>query len=106
MLRDRIRHKPLLDKVVSAEEAAAFIKDGMTVGMSGFTRAGEAKAVPMALAERAKTYPLKITLMTGASLGNDLDKTLAEAHVLARRIPFQSDPALRKALKVNQRINW
>ena len=102
MLRDRIRHKPLLDKVVSAEEAAAFIKDGMTVGMSGFTRAGEAKAVPMALAERARKDPLKITLMTGASLGNDLDKTLAEAHVLARRIPFQSDPALRKAINAGE----
>ncbi len=102
MLRDRIRFKPLLDKLVSAEEAAAYIKDGMTVGMSGFTRAGEAKAVPMALAERAKKHPLKITLMTGASLGNDLDKTLAEAHVLARRIPFQSDPGLRKAINAGE----
>ncbi|GEO83590.1 MULTISPECIES: acetyl-CoA hydrolase/transferase family protein [Alphaproteobacteria] len=102
MLRDRIRFKPLLDKLVSAEEAASFIKDGMTVGMSGFTRAGEAKAVPLALAERAKTDPLKITLMTGASLGNDLDKTLAEAHVLARRLPFQSDPGLRKAINAGE----
>ncbi len=102
MLRDRIRFKPLLDKLVSAEEAAALIKDGMTVGMSGFTRAGEAKAVPLALAERAKKHPLKITLMTGASLGNDLDKTLAEAHVLARRIPFQSDPGLRKAINAGE----
>jgi succinyl-CoA:acetate CoA-transferase len=102
MLRDRIRFKPLLDKLVSAEEAAAYIQDGMTVGMSGFTRAGEAKAVPLALAERAKTHPLKITLMTGASLGNDLDKTLAEAHVLARRIPFQSDPGLRKAINAGE----
>ncbi|MBW8319600.1 MAG: acetyl-CoA hydrolase/transferase family protein [Arenimonas sp.] len=102
MLRDRIRFKPLLDKLVSAEEAAAYIKDGMTVGMSGFTRAGEAKAVPMALAERARTHPLKITLMTGASLGNDLDKTLAEAHVTARRIPFQSDPGLRKAINAGE----
>ena len=32
MLRDRIRFKPLLDKLVSAEEAAAYIQDGMTVG--------------------------------------------------------------------------
>ncbi|WP_113446938.1 acetyl-CoA hydrolase/transferase family protein [Rhizobium cremeum] len=102
MLRDRIRYKPLLDRVVSAEQAASFIKDGMTVGMSGFTRAGEAKAVPLALAERAKKDPLKITLMTGASLGNDLDKTLAEAHVLARRIPFQSDPGLRKAINAGE----
>ncbi len=100
MLHDRIRHPALHSKVMSAAEAASFIKNGMTLGMSGFTRAGEAKAVPMALAERAKSEPLKITLFTGASLGNDLDKTLAEAGVLARRLPFQSDPALRKA--VNQ----
>ncbi|MCM2472644.1 acetyl-CoA hydrolase/transferase family protein [Rhizobium sp. CG5] len=102
MLRDRIRYRPLMDKLASAEEAAAYIKDGMTVGMSGFTRAGEAKAVPMALAERARKDPLKITLLTGASLGNDLDKTLAEAHVLARRMPFQSDPGLRKAINAGE----
>lgn len=98
MYRDRIRQASLWGKVVSAEEAALHIRDGMTVGMSGFTRAGEAKAVPMALAARAKREPLKITLITGASLGNDLDKQLTEAHVLSRRIPFQSDPGLRKAI--------
>ncbi len=92
MLRDRIRCRPLVDRIITADEAAAMIHDGMTVGMSGFTRSGEAKAVPLALAERARRHPLKITLMTGASLGNDIDKILAEAHVLARRLPFQSDP--------------
>ena len=101
-LETRIRNAALRDRVVSAEEAARLIRDGMVVGMSGFTRAGEAKAVPMALAERAKTEPLKITLMTGASLGNDLDKTLAEAHVLSRRIPFMSDPALRRAINAGE----
>ncbi|MCP1366507.1 hypothetical protein BIS06_14880 [Halomonas sp. BBD48] len=39
------------DRVMSAEDAAALIQNGMTVGMSGFTRAGEAKDV--ALARRA-----------------------------------------------------
>ena len=98
MLEKRIRNASLLNRIVSAEEAASLIQDGMTVGMSGFTRAGEAKAVPLALAERAKTNPMKITLMTGASLGNDLDKTMVEAGMLARRMPFQSDPALRRAI--------
>ncbi|MFG1340172.1 acetyl-CoA hydrolase/transferase family protein [Xanthobacter autotrophicus] len=103
----RIRLSSLADKIVSAEEAADHIQDGMIVGMSGFTRAGEAKAVPMALAARAKLahaagQPLKITLITGASLGNDLDKQMAEAHLLSRRIPFQSDPALRKAINAGE----
>ena len=98
MSLDRIRLASLHDKVTSAAQAAEFIKDGMTVGMSGFTRAGEAKAVPLALVERAKTNPLKITLITGASLGNDLDKKLTEVGVLARRLPFQVDNTLRKAI--------
>ncbi|WP_416067018.1 acetyl-CoA hydrolase/transferase family protein [Rhizobium sp. ZK1] len=98
MFKDRLRSAKLRDRIVDAEDAAALIRDGMTVGMSGFTRAGEAKAVPLALAERARREPLKITLMTGASLGNNLDKTLAEAHAVARRMPFQSDTVMRKAI--------
>lgn len=52
-------------KVISADDAASLIKNGMTVGMGGFTRAGEAKAVPQALIERAKAAALKINLITG-----------------------------------------
>jgi succinyl-CoA:acetate CoA-transferase len=95
---DRIRCAPLRGRVTSAQEAARWIEDGMTVGMSGFTRAGDVKLVPAALAERAREHPLKITLMTGASLGNDTDKRLTEAGALARRMPFQVDPVLRAAI--------
>ena len=95
---DRIRCASLRGRVTSAQDAAHWIKDGMTVGMSGFTRAGDVKLVPAALAERARTEPLKITLMTGASLGNDTDKRLTEAGALARRMPFQVDPVLRAAI--------
>jgi succinyl-CoA:acetate CoA-transferase len=95
---DRIRCASLRGRVTSAQDAACWIEDGMTVGMSGFTRAGDVKLVPAALAERARTEPLKITLMTGASLGNDTDKRLTEAGALARRMPFQVDPVLRAAI--------
>lgn len=47
MYSDRIRLSSMQNKVMSAQEAASLIRDGMTVGMSGFTRAGEAKAVPL-----------------------------------------------------------
>ena len=102
MHTDRIRLSSLHSKVMSAEQAAALIQDGMTVGMSGFTRAGEAKAVPMALAERAKKTPMNINLFTGASLGNDLDKIMTEAGLLARRSPFQADATLRKAINAGE----
>jgi succinyl-CoA:acetate CoA-transferase len=96
--KDRIRSPLLRERVTSAADAAKWVKHGMTVGMSGFTRAGDVKVLPFALAERARQEPFQITLITGASLGNEVDKTLTEAGVLARRMPFQSDPVLRAAI--------
>ena len=97
-IHERIRLPALEGRIGTPEDAAALIGGGMTIGMSGFTRAGDAKAIPLALAERAKRDPFKITLMTGASLGHDIDKTLTEAGILARRLPFQSDATLRAAI--------
>ncbi|HJU49628.1 MAG TPA: propionyl-CoA--succinate CoA transferase, partial [Pseudogulbenkiania sp.] len=98
MYQDRIRMRALNDRVMSADEAATLVRDGMVVGMSGFTRAGDAKDMPVALAKRAREQPMKITLITGASLGHDSDKALTEAGLLARRLPFQVDATLRSAI--------
>src|SRR5690606_36262075 len=98
MSLNRIRLESLRDKVMSAEEATLFIKDGMVVGSSGFTKAGDSKAVLPALAERAKSEKIKITLMTGASLGHDTDGKLAEAGALSKRMPFQVDRTLRNKI--------
>jgi len=102
MHKDRIRHPALMHKIMSAEQAAQLFKDGMTVGMSGFTRAGDAKALPLALVERARKAPLHLTLLTGASLGNDSDGLMANAGVVARRMPFQADAALRRKINTGE----
>lgn len=98
LAHDRVRLPQLRERITSAAHAAEWIQDGMTVGTSGFTRAGDAKAVPLALAARARENPLAITLITGASLGGDTDAELAAAGALARRMPFQTDPKLRAAI--------
>jgi acyl-CoA hydrolase len=49
---DRIPSGGLRRKVMSAEDAAALIPEGASVGMSGFTSAGYPKALPSALADR------------------------------------------------------
>lgn len=102
MLCERLRDQRYQERIVSAEEAASWIHDGMTVGLSGFTRAGDAKAVTMALAERAKreNTPFKINVYTGASLGSDVDKVMAEAGIVHKRLPFQADSVMRN--KINQ----
>ncbi len=90
---------------LTAEEAAALIDNGQTVGFSGFTPAGAAKAIPRALAERAKAEhkagrPFKLGVVTGASTGDSLDGRLAEADAVAWRTPYQSNPLMRK--NINQ----
>ncbi|MDR4888060.1 acetyl-CoA hydrolase/transferase family protein [Fredinandcohnia sp. QZ13] len=95
---DRINDARLHDRVVTPEEAAERIEDGMTLGLSGFTRAGDVKAVPFALVKRAETEPLKVNVYTGASLGSDVDKLFAEAGILGKRLPFQADPTMRKGI--------
>lgn len=99
-VRNRIKHETLQNRVVSAEEAASWIQDGMTLGLSGFTRAGDVKAVPFALAKRAETEAIKVSVYTGASLGSDVDKLFAEKGMLNKRLPFQADPTMRK--KINE----
>ncbi|WP_035488192.1 acetyl-CoA hydrolase/transferase family protein [Alicyclobacillus contaminans] len=99
-MEEHLRMPALRSRVMTAEEAAACIEDGMTVGISGFTRAGDAKVVPMALADRAKALgrPFHINLWTGASVAEEVDRTLTEAGVVARRLPFQSESTMRDAI--------
>ena len=97
MWQQRIRKTDLHQKIMPAEQAAQFIKADMKVGMSGFTRAGDSKALPIALAAKSATQgPLNLTLFTGASLGNDSDGLMAKSGVLARRSPFQVDNTMRQ----------
>ena len=96
----RIRHPELAAKVMTAEQAAALIQPGMTIGMSGFTGAGYPKAVPQALAARmtaaqARGETFRVRVLTGASTAPELDGVLARADGLDLRLPYQSDPELR-----------
>ncbi|MBE8723152.1 succinate CoA transferase [Sphingobacterium pedocola] len=102
MAYERIRLESLKDKVMTAEQAALLINNGMVVGSSGFTKAGDSKVVLPAFAARAKSENLKITLMTGASLGHDTDGKLAEAGALSKRMPFQVDRALRSKINTGE----
>ena len=97
-IEKRIGIPELRERVVSAEEAAALIPDGSVVGMSGFTRAGDAKVVPLALAERAKVEPFKIDVYTGASLGPEVDVHLAESGAIRKRGPYQGERAMRNLI--------
>ena len=96
----RVRSAQFQAKVMSAADAATFVKNGDNLGVSGFTGAGYPKVLPGAIAERikeaqAKGEEFKVGLMTGASTAPELDGVLAETGAISFRTPYQSDPAMR-----------
>ena len=101
----RIAAPALQSRVMSAQDAAALITNGSTVGMSGFTGSGYPKAVPIALAAQIEARhaagdPFKVKVWTGASTGPELDGALAKADGIELRLPYNSDPIARD--KINK----
>ena len=110
-MSDRIAHSGLKSKVMTAQEAAEFVNNGDKVGTSGFTGAGYPKALPTAIAERAKAAhdrgdDFQIELFTGASTAVDCDGVLAEANAISFRTPYNSDPVLRGQINAGEAKYW
>jgi propionyl-CoA:succinyl-CoA transferase len=75
---------------LTANEAAALISNGAMVAVSGFTPAGAPKAVPRALAKRARELhqagaAFQVKLLSGASTGTACDDELAAAEAVSWR---------------------
>ncbi len=85
---------------MSADEAASLIGDGMTVAVSGFTPAGCPKAVPLALSAQVRggQRKVRLTLLSGASTGRELDSDWADCGIIARRAPYMTSKSLRAAV--------
>jgi succinyl-CoA:acetate CoA-transferase len=99
----RITCPILARRVTTAEEAAAVVAPGDSVGISGFTGAGFPKAVPGALASRIRAAhdrgeEFEIGLWSGASTGPEVDGAFAEVDGLNKRLPYASDPTLRELI--------
>lgn len=98
-MEERVKCTSLRSRIKSAKEAASMIKTGMTVGTSGFTPTGYPKAVPEALVEMVRDDDdFRINLYTGASVGQGLDGIMAEAGIINKRMPYQTNNSMRKAL--------
>ena len=99
----RIRNEGFRAKLMNVEDAAELVRNGMTIGFSGFTGAGYPKQFPTALAARidaahAAGEEFRINVLTGASTAPELDGVLAKTGGINIRAPYQSDPDMRKAI--------
>jgi succinyl-CoA:acetate CoA-transferase len=103
----RVLNTGLAQRIMSATQAAALIRSGNQVGMSGFTGSGYPKAVPIELARRIAEANLRgqkfqVSVFTGASTGPELDGALAMAGGIHLRLPYQSDPETRKRINAGE----
>lgn len=96
MYKSRIKCPELLSRVTTAEEAAALVKEGMTVGFSGFTATGYPKEIPLAIAAQGTAKNLRV--LAGASAGNEVDGALSRAGLVASRVPFNVNKDLRNGI--------
>ena len=92
---------------ITAAEAAAMIKNGENLGLSGFTPAGTAKAVTRELAKIAKAEheagrEFKVGILTGASTGQSTDGVLAEECAIKYRAPYTTNPEFRKRVNLGE----
>ena len=86
---------------LTAAEAAALIKDGDTLGLSGFTPAGTPKAVTAELAKAAHAEheagrPFQVGILTGASTGDSCDGVLSIENAIRYRAPYTTNGDFRK----------
>lgn len=94
-MEERILSAQLREKVVPVEKAISSIQSGMTLGFSGFTGAGYPKVIPTAIANSGVK---DLTIIAGASTGDELDGEMARNHAVGKRYPFQSNKDLKKLI--------
>ena len=92
---------------LTAAEAAALIKNGDHIAMSGFTPAGVAKATTkelakLAVAEHEAGREFKVAIFTGASTGQSTDGDLANAQAILYRAPYTTNPDFRKHVNMGE----
>src|SRR5574344_1509392 len=90
-------------KVISAAEAASYVKHGFNIGLSGFTPAGTPKAVTPEIAkiaeeEHSKGNPFQVGIFTGASTGDATDGILSRTKAIRYRAPYTTNSDFRKAV--------
>lgn len=86
--------------IASADEVAKTIATDESLAISGFGSVGYPKALPLSLASSSRDFSL--TIVSGGSVGEEIDVKLVDAGAIARRYPYQAQRTARQ--RVNDRL--
>jgi len=87
--------------VESPDAVAATVESDESLAISGFGSVGYPKALPLSLASSPRD--LSLTIVSGGSVGEEIDVELMEAGAIARRYPYQTQPPARRRVN-DQRV--
>ena len=102
MVSERSRVRSVTNRLIAdlpardPEAVAETVNADASVVVSGFGSVGYPKELPLALADSDRD--LKLTVVSGGSVGTEIDVALVEADTIARRFPYQSRPPAREAV--------
>ena len=106
---DRIRCTALKNKIISAEEAAALIKDGMRISIPHFSIYDYPVATLEALAKQSVNQDPKpkYDIITGCGMRQDMEKLFAESGIVSKYLLFSSGEAtMRKSMNTVGEIEF
>lgn len=97
---ERVRCPALRDKIISPQEAAEFVKAGMTVAIPHFNNLDSPVRIESAVLDRARASgeKLELNVISTANCHPIVDTGWAEAGIIRRRMDFIGDPAIRKLI--------
>jgi acetyl-CoA hydrolase len=101
----RVRNADVLKKFVEPDGIIPYFKDGMILGFSGFIE-GHPKMTGAVLADHVEKNNLQgrlgFTILSGASIGLDIDDRWASLRMIKRRFPFQLTKVLNKQVNAGE----
>lgn len=104
-LRKRIRKVDFHSKILTVKETLPMFKDGMYLAFSGFA-SGHPKAVPLALADYVELNQLqgklRFNVLTGASIGRDVEDRWSALEMTDRRSPYQASDVCRREINAGK----
>ena len=99
VIRERVRQTALRERIVSPEQAAGLVGNGMRIATGGSLSSGYPIAFFKALSERSDlSDSFRVDIWSGAPLGPEIDGKLVEAGMMRRRLCHQANPTMAKAI--------
>ena len=100
IIEERVQYLPFREKIMTADEAARYIRDGMTVCIPDFGFMDNPREICMAVTRRVTEggETIRLNVIKPANAHPDIEKSWTESGIMKRRLMFFGDGTVREAV--------